>query len=187
MASLTIDEEPKRKVGRIRYFISVLILIPLMIVLFLFKNGQFRALEVTSDSMANTLLIGDRLIARKFAAGGLNRGDIVVLHSPDDDGPDLVKRLVARPGDTYEFRAGELYVNGKLVPLPSEGIPYGRSYLVPPEKLGSDSYLVLGDNRPNSHDSREFGSVGEASIFGKVIYRYGPSDRRGSIQGGTDE
>lgn len=98
--------------------------------------------EVAGPSMAPELFPGDWLLATRV--GRLRRGDVVVLRHPHRT-LDLVKRVVAMPGD-------------RVV----EGL------------LGPDQYVVAGDNRSASTDSRAFGPVSRDSIEGVVRFRYWP-------------
>lgn len=126
---------------------------------------------------------------------GPSRGDVVVLESPED-GLVLLKRVVAVPGDRVEVRGGALILDGREVPttidparpggdrfieelgghahaveLTSGGGPTFGPTVVPP-----DRYLVMGDNRGNSHDGRMFGFVKRSSILGRaaaVFFRQG--------------
>jgi signal peptidase I len=89
------------------------------------------------------------------------------------DQTEFIKRVVALPGETVEGRAGHVYINGRLLQEP---------YL-PPQTLTSDfapvqiprgSVWVMGDNRPNSNDSRYFGPIARSQIVGRTIWRVWP-------------
>ncbi len=122
--------------------------------------------------------------------GAPERGDIVVFDSPHD-GKRLVKRVIGVPGDHVEMRDYRLIVNGvragfRLTDMPHPGgrlvreTLVGRSYLIlanpdkptmpsfEPVTVPADSYILLGDNRDNSFDSRWFGYVKRKHIFGEV-------------------
>jgi signal peptidase I len=98
--------------------------------------------EVAGTSMEPALGEGDWLVATR--AGRINRGSVVVLRHPDGS-LDLVKRVVAVPGDVIESGP-----------------------------LGPDEYLVIGDNLARSTDGRSFGTVGRDAIEGVVRLRYRP-------------
>ena len=107
------------------------------------------------------------------------RGDIVVFQSPEDKEKDFIKRLIAMPGETIEVSEGKVYIDAKLLPEeyldPDLQTPNGRFltegqiFVVPP-----GSYMVFGDNRLNSSDSRSFGSIPAADIVGKALLVYWP-------------
>ena len=87
----------------------------------------------------------------------------------------FVKRLVALPGDTVEITDGHLYVNGELVPDPEKMGSVPRDYAK--RTLGEDEYFVVGDNRYNSHDSRDWngpGVEGEGGNDGNTANNVGP-------------
>ena len=113
----------------------------------------------------------------------MRKVDVVVLESPDD-GQTLIKRVVAGPGDVLTVRAGRLALNGAAVAvrttdaglvewladrphgllLDRQGGPdYG------PVQIPADAYLVMGDNRGNSHDGRLFGFVPRRAIYGRAV------------------
>lgn len=160
--------------------------------------------RVPTGSMLPTVEVGDRVVVDKSAYGlripltnrylrewaGPRPGDVVVL-DPPADGPVLLKRVVAVPGDRVMVRAGLLWRNGRPVKVTRRrgGLREhlgGRSHAIrlqgpPGPELGPLTipprrYLLLGDNRGDSHDSRYFGLVRRARILGRatrVYYRRG--------------
>lgn len=136
-------------------------------------------------SMEPTLTEGDRLLVEKvgYRFGWLKRGDIIVFKSPMDDRL-LIKRIVALEGDRVEIRDGKVYVNGELslIGLPEEpetpqGDLHGYTNLTVPEGM----IYILGDNRPYSIDSTEFGPIEEEWIKGRAIFRFYPFNRIGAF------
>ena len=140
----------------------------------------FQAFYVPSGSMEPTLKIGDRILVDKllFNPAALKTGDIVVFVRPPDvtcgdDEADFVKRVIGVPGDRLSSVGNTVYVNGR--PLAEPYLPPGQA-LGPPVRLpGDDSvvppgeYFVMGDNRPDSCDSRYWGYVSASAILGKVV------------------
>ena len=134
---------------------------------------------VPSGSMRPTLIEGDRIVVDKMAfglrvpftdkwlltSGGPSRGDVVVLRSPEDGGT-LVKRVMGLPGETVAVRGGVVFIDGESVEKRTSVVPSWLDY--GPITLQSDEYLVLGDNRANSHDGRAFGPVQQSYIYGRV-------------------
>ena len=102
------------------------------------------------------LLPGDRLYVdtRAFDTAPPARGDVVVLHDPEESTRLLVKRVAALPGD---IPAGAL-----------DRVPSGHLY-------------VLGDRGADSRDSRQFGPVPLVLVVGLARFRYSPPDRRGPL------
>lgn len=102
---------------------------------------------------------------------GIQRGDIVVFDSPNPKVPEqkFIKRIIGIPGDSVEIRAGYVVVNGKTLNeryINSLRSTYGNVFLneCKPAQVPTDTYLVLGDNRKRSSDSRAFGFVSVAAI-----------------------
>ncbi len=178
MAAHTTKKSPR--VSWVRLAVGSLILLILGTIWTLFLSGRFKAFEVLGNSMVPTLERGDRIIAWEEDPEELHRGDIVVVDPPpgDDDNTELVKRLMALPGDVIELRFGAFFVNGEPQPLPEGATPHSGFTWIPRTRLGIDQYYVLGDNRPVSYDSEEFGPVGPAAIRGKVLLRYSPWSKR---------
>jgi signal peptidase I len=132
-----------------------------------------QAIRIPTDSMTPTISPGDHLLLDKRAAAGPVVGDVVVVSDPLGDGL-IVKRVVAVGGDTIGFEDGILVRNGRPVDEPyttdfRDGVYYGP-FVVPPGQL-----YLLGDNRFDSEDSRNFGPVPAGSVVGNVVGRLFPS------------
>ncbi len=141
-----------------------------------------QAFWIPSGSMIPTLLEGDRVLVCKFEylLRKPRRGDIFVFKYPKDTSLDYVKRLIALPGDTFEIRNGIVWVNGRQTDEPY--VRFKDTYNCPPAVVPEKSYVALGDNRPNSADSRFWGYVPEKNIRGPVHVRYWPLNRVGLVK-----
>lgn len=143
----------------------------------------FQAFSIPTSSMEPTLDIGDRILVSKafFNWHDVHQGDIVVFSHPPLDhcagpaGTDLVKRVIALPGQTIYSAGNNIYVDGRRLP---------ESYLPPHDRLGPQipaatrqapfhvpqrEFYVMGDNRQVSCDSRFWGPIKGTSIIGKVV------------------
>jgi signal peptidase I len=99
--------------------------------------------------------------------------DIVVIRDPVDNGLS-VKRVIGHPGDTVYLKGGRVYLNGEILREPY--LPSGTMTWAGPDrreqlcKLGKDEFFLLGDNRPNSADSRIYGPVRTRNILGLLVH-----------------
>jgi signal peptidase I len=147
----------------------------------LFWALSFHVSVVRGNSMTPGIHDGDRILVEPWSHlfAGVARGDVVVLRSPVDPTVDYIKRVIGVPGDQVVIAAGRVWVNGELLDEP---------YAVPGEgdvfqwtRVAEDHYFVLGDNRPHSSDSREFGLVPARSLRGRVDLRVWPPPRAGRV------
>lgn len=136
--------------------------------------------SVIGVSMENTLYNGQTILISRLSYLVMKPdvGDIVVFKPNGNENTHYyVKRVVAIPGDTVEFREGRLYVNGII----EEG-DYDKvadpGIAEEPLVLGVDEYFVLGDNRNNSEDSRSgnIGPVNRELIEGRAWYKFTSND-----------
>lgn len=171
-----------KKIGPLRLAISAMILLVAGFVWMLFIRGTLRAMEVGSGSMRPTIVEGDRLFVLYITPSEVERGDLVVIKSPDDDGADMVKRVVAVPGDVVSYVGGSFHLNGSPAPPPGQSASDDGGTASFALTLGEDQYYVLGDNRNNSHDSKQFGPISQSLIRGTVLYRYAPRSRMGTVE-----
>lgn len=126
--------------------------------------------RVRSHSMTPTLREGQFRLTRSLRpAYAVGRGDLVVLDSPDESGLQVVKRVVGLPGEKVTFDAGRVSIDGR--PLPE---PYAtRSVFRGDYQVPAGRYLVLGDNRDRSSDSRTWSRpyVPRAALRGRLVRR----------------
>lgn len=128
---------------------------------------------VKGNSMEPCLHDGDRLVVDRvsYSLGEVGRGDVVVLRYPRNPNVDFVKRVVGIPGDRIAMSDGVLLVNG--APCDDYGSIHDSQNLAEFE-VPAEQFFVLGDNRPISCDSREFGLVAHELLKGKVRVRFWP-------------
>jgi signal peptidase I len=139
---------------------------------------------IPSESMVPTLEVGDRVFVNKFIYRfhEPERGDIVVFQSPEDENEDLIKRVVAVPGDRVRVQPdGVLRVNREPQeePYVKAPLPYGNVF--GPTKVPQGHVFVMGDNRGNSRDSRFIGPIPIQDIKGKAFSRFWPPSRIGAL------
>jgi signal peptidase I len=132
--------------------------------------------------MQPTLNDGDMVITRA-QMGNYERGDIVALRYPLDPSARLIMRIVALPTETVQIDENcNLYINGESL---EESYQVKGNTSAACESMWqimtSDEYWVMGDNRESSFDSRKWGPVASELIVGKIIWRYWPPSKIGSI------
>jgi signal peptidase I len=114
----------------------------------------------------------------RYIFHGPERGDVIVFRYPKDPDRDFIKRVIGVPGDRVRVQDGIVYVNDVPLEEPYIADHAGRDLdeeLVVP----AGNYFVLGDNRPNSSDSRSWGFVPEENIIGKAMLSYWPLSELG--------
>jgi signal peptidase I len=173
--------QPRKHRRRRALIETVVTLLVAVLLAGLLRAFVFQVFWIPSASMTPTLNINDRVLVQKafFSSRDVHEGDIVVFtHPPLDQCPgpqagDLVKRVIALPGQTIYSSGNSIYINGRLLAEPylPQNDPLGPSiasrqhpYLVPPGE-----FYLLGDNRDDSCDSRYWGPIHGSSIIGKVI------------------
>ena len=169
----------------VEMFVFVLAAV-LILTSFFFKHSV-----VEGGSMNKTLADGDHLIISDLFYSP-EYGDIVVFEDySKSDGykKPVIKRVIGLPGDTVEIKANEVentlevYVNGQLLEeeyahYMQNAHPVGHG----PVTVGEGQIYVLGDNRYNSTDSRDVGTINIDSILGKVILRIYPFNKFGGVE-----
>ncbi len=170
------------------------------------RTFLFQPFTIPSGSMTKTLLIGDYILVNKFALPApsfplegvflpiapVRRGDVIVFRYPHDELQDYVKRAIGLPGETIKIIKGIVYIQ-----MPGqEGYvaiiePYVQHCCPGPDTVPLDNfgpltippghYFVMGDNRDDSKDSREWGLVPRDHIIGRGLLIYW------SFEGGRQE
>ena len=144
----------------------------------------YQPVRVEGTSMLPRLEDRDRLFINKFVyhISAIERGDVVVFHYPRDPEKSYIKRVIALPGDRLRIDRGVVWLNG--VPQTEAYVPAefrdSRSMaemVIPPE-----TYFMMGDHRSISSDSREFGPVERALIYGKAVFVYWPTRDAGVVR-----
>lgn len=146
-----------------------------------FFVGQL--LEVTGDSMYPTFHDKEQIIAEKVSikVKELERGEILIFEHPNEKGRLLIKRLIGLPGETIKIKNGKVYINGKELnePYLSDTTTEGQSFIKDglEYKIRENTYVMMGDNRLKSTDSREWGFVDKELIVGRGVVVYYPFNR----------
>ncbi|OQA04483.1 MAG: Signal peptidase I S [bacterium ADurb.Bin400] len=132
----------------------------------------FTIFMVDGISMEPSMQDQDGVLLSRVAFNGdkkINRGDVVVIRYPGDpDNKQYVKRVIALPGERIDIASGKVYVNKE--PLKEHYLPSDiQTGPAGTWQLSDKEYFLMGDNRPNSNDSRTFGPVEKRFLVGKAI------------------
>lgn len=145
-----------------------------------------KAYSISSGSMRPTLEINDRAIIDRTAyrTQSPQRKDIVMFQPTETLRKQgfkdvFIKRVIGLPGETVEVKNGSVYINSK--PVAESYLQERPEYQWGPGVVPMKSYFVLGDIRNNSYDSHYWGFVPHNLIVGKIVWRYYPLDRLGSL------
>jgi signal peptidase I len=148
-----------------------------ILVLGAFIGINFKAVRVDGESMAPTLRPGDVLMVDTLEAPEARLG-VYVIDVPDERKGPLIKRLVGLPGDVMTNTFGRVFASGVEV-YPRDGSPPDSWYEARPAyahlrgsglELPADAYYFMGDNPPESRDSRHFGAIESAAVQGRVVW-----------------
>jgi signal peptidase I len=175
------SSQPKEnRSGFLRFLVDVLETLVLSVVLFVSINLISARIRVDGASMEPTLISGEYVIVSRlsYRLGTPQRGDIIVFHFPRDPKEEYIKRVIGLPGDEVEVRTGAVSINGQ--PLDETYLKakmdYTGSWRIPAGQL-----FVLGDNRNNSSDSHDWGTVPMEYVVGKAILVYWPPPAWGLV------
>ncbi|MEO6867935.1 MAG: signal peptidase I [Gaiellales bacterium] len=185
-----------RRVLTSRALLGVLVVVSVAnLAIFAVERWIALPLHVPSASMEPSLQHGDRiLVKRSYAsstqlASELNRGDVLVFRSPRVGEPLVVKRVIGLPGERIQAVDGLIAINNRTT-LVEKWLPQAQrepgsaaanSVDIDPVRLADDEVYLLGDNRNNSIDSREFGPVKLDRVVGTVLVRFWPITRFGTV------
>ncbi len=146
---------------------------------FLFKPFYVKGASMEPNFYEKEYLIIDELSYRFHDPV---RGEVIVFRPPEDAEEFFLKRIIGLPGEHVKVAEGRVIIYNGNHP---EGVVLDEAYL--PDDLitggdvnkilGSNEYFVMGDNRPNSFDSRRFGAIHRSSIVGRAWVRGWPFDR----------
>ncbi len=163
----------------LRVLADTLETILLAVVLFVVINALSERIRVESISMQPNLYEGDFVLVNKLAYEGWlgrspRRGEIIVIKNPiDPDEVPYIKRIIGLPGDMIHIANGQVTINGAVVDEPYLSVvtQRGGDWNVPEGAL-----FVMGDNRNNSSDSRNWGFVSMEQVIGRAEMVYWPPE-----------
>jgi signal peptidase I len=139
--------------------------------------------EIPSESMEDTLLVGDYILVNRFLHAPavtdlerlllpvrhVERGEIIVFKHPDEPERDYIKRVIGLPGERVEIRRGQVWIDGEPLDEPYINELYRLRDGYGPVVVPEGSYFAMGDHRNQSWDSRAWGMVPERLIKGRAF------------------
>lgn len=177
-------ENEQKNSGFLRFIVDVLETLILSVILFAAINAVSARIRVDGSSMEPTLHSGEFVIVNKltYKLGTPQIGDVIVFHFPRDPEQEYIKRVIGLPGDQVTIRGGNVYVNDQLLheSYIAAAPAYDSTWDVP-----DDALFVLGDNRNNSSDSHNWGTVPLSYVVGKAVIVYWPPTDWGVITHGS--
>ncbi len=178
------DEHPARgglSSGARAFFDWTLVVGVALLVAILIRTFLLAHFVVEGTSMYSTLDSGDRVFVNKmsYRLHEPNRGDVVVLHEITGTSErDLIKRVIALPGEIVEMDLCEVRIDGKRLVEPyldpTVVSPGNCGPPIPEQTVPDGELFVMGDNRGGSQDSRALGTVSEADIVGRAFVVFWP-------------
>ncbi len=149
----------------------------------------FQPHQVKGQSMFDNFHDGEYLLTNKidFHFRDPESGEVIVFKAPKNEDYDYIKRVIGSPGDTVMIKKGHVYVNGQLLDesgyLDLSVITRAGRYSIEGLSITvpADNYFVMGDNRNNSSDSRDWGLVPAENIVGHAWIKYWPINQMGVV------
>lgn len=154
-----------------------------VIYLFIIQPHEVKGSSMEPNFHNNEYIITDKI---SYRFSNPERGQVIIFKAPVNPDVDYIKRIIGLPGDKVKVIKGKVYVNDKMLdefylasetPIFPGGFMQESVEIVVPE----GHFFVMGDNRPHSSDSREFGPIAKKLIIGRAIFRYWPISELGAV------
>ncbi len=155
--------------------VVVALAIFVVVYLFLFQPHQVKGASMDPNFHDGEYILTDKV---SYRFGAPKRGDVVIFRAPQNRELDYIKRVIGLPGERIKVYADQVFINGQILnesylkntpTYPGDFLRSGQEFQIP-----ADEYIVLGDNRLHSSDSRAWGPVAREDIIGKAWLRYWP-------------
>lgn len=175
-------EAIKRAIAAVFDFLQgIVVFLAILVMIYLFVMSPQ---EINGASMEPNFHDGEYILTNKviYKLKDPRRGDVVIFKSPRNKDVDYIKRILGLPGDIVMLKENAFYINGQKLEesyIPDGTSIFGGSYLAENSEImvPDGYYFLVGDNRPHSSDSREFGPIPTRDFIGKAILRYWPFDK----------
>lgn len=155
----------------------------IIIVVVLIRSFIITPVIVSGNSMLPNFNDGELLLVKKIGYNEktIKRFDVIVIKK---DKEEIIKRVIGLPGEHVSYKNNKLYINDKLVSEDYTHLntkDFNLEEICTCSTIPEGKYLVLGDNRPISKDSRSIGLIDEKNIVGKSVFRLWPVSKFGTI------
>ena len=160
----------------------------ILLYLFVAQPNQINGNSMLPNFKNKELLLTDKLT---YHLREPIRGEVVVFKAPPseacaEDECEYIKRVIALPGERIMLKGNNVYINSQQLResyLSQSSITQAGSYIVADKEtiIPADQYILMGDNRPHSRDSREFGPIKKKMIVGRAFFVYWPVEQLGLI------
>lgn len=174
----TVIPETAKKKGGLGEFLRFAVIVVVVVILFRVFIAQ--PFIVSGASMVPTFQDKNYLIVDElsYRFGQPERGDVIIFHPPFDSATYYIKRVIGLPGETVDIAGGVVTIKNSEHP---DGFVLSEPYITNDSPTDSiitivepNTYFVMGDNRPNSFDSRKWGLLPKKNIIGKAFVRLFP-------------
>lgn len=155
----------------------------IIIVVVLIRSFIITPVIVSGNSMLPNFNDGELLLVKKIGYNEktIKRFDVIVIKK---DKEEIIKRVIGLPGEHVSYKNNKLYINDKLVSEDYTHLntkDFNLEEICTCSTIPEGKYLVLGDNRPISKDSRSIGLIEEKDIVGKSVFRLWPITKIGTV------
>lgn len=164
-SSTRIPDDPDQH-NSVKGYRKLAALIFLFIAFIFFRANVFDIATVAGQSMDDFLIQGDTIIVKKFNVSDITRYDIVTARIGDQN---MIKRVIGLPDETIQITDGKVFINGEEQAAEFAFFTEFAGMASDPYRLGEDEYFLMGDNRSESYDSRDYGAVNRNQISGIAV------------------
>lgn len=140
----------------------------LLLITILSTDAGGERFTITGTAMEPALKKGQTVIVMPVEVETIQRFDLVLYQNPDRPDELYIQRVIGLPGETIEIRGAQTFINGEALEEPFKIVATDSIYRFRPVTIADGHYFVIGDNRPNSRDSRVIGPISTELIQGKV-------------------